>query len=88
MRLDKMIRERPKDVSCESIVGEDGKHAGVIFLSNKEGGKEVLGKTDPIFEKAEDAAKAAEASVKHVKATNPIFKNAEKPKPKKKGEKK
>lgn len=88
MKLDRMIRERPKDISCESVVGEDGKHAGVIFLSNKEGGKEVLGKTDPIFENAEDAVKAAEANVKHVKASDPIFKNATKSKPKKKGEKK
>lgn len=88
MKLERMIRERPKDIVCEAEAGDGGKHAGVIFLQNKEGGKEVLGKTDPIFEKAEDAVKAAEHNVKHIKATSPVFKAAKEPKPKKRGEKK
>lgn len=81
MRLDKMVREEGDKIKCEAEPGDGGKHAGMIVFNDK-GKKEVLGKTDPLFETAEEAVDAAQKSVDMIRSSMPVFKAAEEEKPK------
>ena len=65
-RVMKAIRKDNDAVSVEAIASEGDRHAAAIVLKTEEG-REVLAKTDPIYETADEAVAVMQATLDAVR---------------------
>lgn len=70
-RASRLIREQRESIKCEAEIGEGGGHAGLIVFCGDNDAHEILGRTDPIFDTAEEAVIAIEKAVEVVEASKP-----------------